>query len=61
LPNAITEPEKVTAPMNVPMKSSTLCPSVIGTASAIAAGLLTAAMAIKTAARPTSECIAAMS
>ena len=57
----MTEPEKVIAPMNVPMKSSILCPRVIGTSRLIAAGLFTAAMAINTAARPTSECIAAIS
>ena len=31
LPNAITEPENVIAPMNVPMKSSSLLPVGIGT------------------------------
>ena len=30
LPNAITEPENVIAPMNVPMKSSSLLPGGIG-------------------------------
>ena len=34
---------------------------MIGTSSPIAAGLLTAAMAMSTAARPTSECMAATS
>ena len=61
LPKAITDPENVMAPMKVPMNSSSLCPNVIGTSSPIAAGLLTAATAMNTAARPTSECIAATS
>ena len=60
-PNAMTEPENVIAPTNVPMNSSSLLPSGIGSAIPSAAGLLTAAMAISTAAMPTSECIAATS
>ncbi len=55
LPNAITEPENVIAPMNVPMKSSSLLPVGIGTCSPNAAGLWIAAIAISTAAMPTSE------
>ena len=61
LPNAITEPENVIAPMNVPMKSSSLLPIGMGSARPSAVGLLTAAIAMRTAARPTSECIAATS
>ncbi len=61
LPNAITEPENVIAPMNVPMKSSALWSPVIGECRPIASGLLTAAIAMNTAARPTSECMAATS
>ena len=55
LPNAITDPENVIAPMNVPMKSSSLLPAGIGLARPSAVGLWTAAIAISTAAMPTSE------
>ena len=60
LPKAITEPENVMAPTNVPMKSSSGCPreSVLDAESA---GIVDPAIAISTAARPTSECIAATS
>ena len=61
LPNAMTEPEKVIAPTNVPMNSSTRLPAGIGSAMLKARGLLTTATAMSTAARPTSECIAATS
>ena len=61
LPNAITDPENVSAPMNVPMKSSSLLPAGMGLARPSAVGLCTAATAISTAARPTSECMAATS
>ena len=56
LPNAITDPEKVIAPMNVPRKSSSLLPVGISAGSPSDTGSLTAAIAISTAARPTSEC-----
>ena len=61
LPNAITEPENVIAPMNVPMKSSSLLPVGIGTCRPNAAGSWIAEIAISTAARPTSEWNAATS
>ena len=65
LKNAITEPENVIAPTNVPMKSSSLLPAGIDSPAALtmpkARGLLTAAIAINTAARPTSECMKATS
>ncbi len=61
LPKAITEPEKVIAPTKVPMKSSSLLPVGSGAATPKAPGLFTAAIAISTAAMPTSECIAATS
>ncbi len=61
LPKAITEPEKVIAPTNVPMNSSTRLPAGIGSCTPNAGGLLTTAMAMSTAAMPTSECIAATS
>ena len=61
LPNAITDPEKVIAPMKVPMKSSSLLPVGISAGRPNDTGLLIAAIAISTAARPTSECIAATS
>ncbi len=61
LPKAMTDPEKVIAPMKVPMNSSALCSPVSGECNPIASGLFTAATAMKTAARPTSECIAATS
>jgi hypothetical protein len=38
LPNAMTEPENVIAPMNVPMKSSSLLPVGMGTGRLNAAG-----------------------
>ena len=38
LPNAITEPKNVIAPMNVPMKSSSLFPVGIGTCNPNAPG-----------------------
>jgi hypothetical protein len=59
LPNAITEPENVIAPTKVPMNSSTRLPRGSGTGMLKASGLLTTAKAMSTAARPTSECIAA--
>ncbi len=55
------DPENVIAPMNVPMKSSSLLPVGIGTGRPNDAGLLTAATAISTAAMPTSEWNAATS
>ena len=61
LPNAITDPEKVIAPMNVPRKSSSLLPVGITAGNPNETGLLTAATAISTAARPTSEWNAATS
>ena len=61
LPNAITEPENVMAPMNVPMKSSSMLRVGNGTSSPNDAGLLTVAIAISTAAMPTSEWNAATS
>ena len=61
LPKAITEPENVIAPTKVPMNSSSLLPLGSGSATPNAAGLLTAPIAISTAAMPTSECIAATS
>ncbi len=61
MPKAITEPEKVIAPTKVPMKSSSLLPTGSGSGTPNADGLFTAAMAISTAAMPTSECIAATS
>ncbi len=61
LPKAMTEPEKVIAPTNVPMNSSTRLPRGIGNGMLNAFGLLTTAHAMRTAARPTSECIAATS
>ena len=61
LPKAITEPENVIAPMNVPMKSSSLLPVGMTAGSPNAGGLLTAAIAISTAAMPTSEWKAATS
>jgi len=61
LPNAMIEPVKVTAPMKVPMNSSIRLPAGIGTSMLNADGSLTTANAMSTAARPTSECIAATS
>ena len=61
LPKAITEPENVIAPMNVPRKSSMRLPAGIGSSRLNAVGVLTTAVAMSTAARPTSECIAATS
>jgi hypothetical protein len=61
LPNAMTEPEKVSAPTKVPMKSSSRLPRGMGTGIWNASGLCTTAIAISTAAIPTSECIAATS
>ena len=61
LPNAMTEPENVIAPTNVPMNNSTRLPAGMGSPTLNAIGLLTTAMAMSTAARPTSECIAATS
>jgi hypothetical protein len=61
LPKAITDPENVIAPTNVPMNSSTRLPAGIGSPILKASGLLTTATAISTAARPTSECMAATS
>ncbi|CAB3809762.1 hypothetical protein LMG27177_06904 [Paraburkholderia fynbosensis] len=68
LPNAITEPENVIAPTNVPMNSSMRLPygrkPSIGTSGLTrpnAAGSDTTAYAMHTAARPISECIAATS
>jgi hypothetical protein len=61
LPKAMTDPEKVIAPTNVPMNNSTRLPRGIGYGMSKASGLLTTAKAMSTAARPTSECIAATS
>ena len=61
LANAITEPENVIAPMNVPMKSSSLLPVGISAGSPNDCGLCTADTAISTAAMPTSEWNAATS
>ena len=61
LPKAMTEPENVIAPMNVPMKSSSRLPDGIGTWSPNAAGSWIAEIAISTAASPTSEWNAATS
>jgi hypothetical protein len=55
LPKAMTEPENVIAPIKVPMKSSSLLPVGITAGRPSDTGLLTAATAISTAARPTSE------
>ena len=55
------EPENVTAPTKVPMKSSSRLPAGIGSWMPNAAGLFTAPIAMRTAAMPTSECIAATS
>src|SRR6185437_9072955 len=67
-PNAITEPENVIAPTNVPMNSSMRLPygrkPSIGTSGSTrpnAAGSDTTAYAMHTAARPISECMAATS
>jgi hypothetical protein len=57
----MTEPEKVIAPTKVPMKSSTRAPAGSGSPSPKAAGSLTTAQAMSTAAIPTSECMAATS
>ena len=51
----------MSAPTNVPMKSSRRLPVGSGSGRLKAAGLRTIATAIRTAARPTSECIAATS
>src|SRR5688500_2648004 len=59
--NAITEPDQVMAPMNVPRNSSSLLPIGNGAGKPNEAGLLTAAIAMNTAARPTSECMKATS
>ncbi|MNE03260.1 hypothetical protein D3C80_957550 [compost metagenome] len=65
LPKAITEPEKVIAPMAAPRNSSRRLPAGIG--SVIAAtmpsdcGSTTAAMAMNTAARPIMLCMKATS
>ncbi|VVE90616.1 hypothetical protein PBR20603_04602 [Pandoraea bronchicola] len=64
LPKAMTEPENVIAPTNVPMNSSMRLPGGSGWPAATipkAAGSATAATAIHTAARPISECMAATS
>jgi len=61
LPKAITLPENVIAPTKLPMKSSKRLPPGKGSCSPKAAGLLTTATAMSTAAMPTSECIAATS
>ena len=61
LPNAMTEPEKVSAPTKVPMKSSSRLPAGSCAGMPKAVGLLTTETAISTAAMPTSECIAATS
>src|SRR4029077_4726248 len=62
LPQAITLPENVIAPTKEPMKSSTRLPVGIGAPAATmanAAGSATAAIAMKTAARPIIECMKA--
>ena len=61
LPNAITEPENVMAPTNVPMNSSIRLPVGIGYSTLKAVGFMMTAIAMSTAAMPTSECIAATS
>ena len=64
LPNAITEPEKVIAPTNVPMNSSRRLPRGIGCPAATipnAFGSATAATAIHTAAKPIMLCMKATS
>ena len=61
LPKAMTDPENVIAPMKVPRNSSMRLPAGIGSARLNAVGELTTAVAMSTAARPTSECIAATS
>ena len=64
LPKAITEPEKVTAPTKVPMNSSSRLPNGSGVSRVAilkAQGSDTAAIAMHTAARPISECMAATS
>ena len=61
LPKAMTDPENVIAPTKLPMNSSRRLPRGIGTGMPKATGLLTAATAMSTADRPTSECIAATS
>jgi hypothetical protein len=64
LPKAITDPENVSAPTKVPMNSSSRLPNgsaVSRVAMLKAQGSDTAAIAMQTAARPISECIAATS
>ncbi len=65
LPKAMTDPENVIAPTNVPMNSSIRLPegSTVSPAGTMpnAAGSATAATAMHTAARPISECMAATS
>ena len=56
LPKAMIEAVKVIAPMNAPIKSSIFCAPEWS-----CAGLITAAIAISTADRPTKECIKATS
>ncbi len=57
----MTDPDQVMAPMNVPRNSSSLLPIGNMAGNPNEAGLLTAAIAINTAARPTSECMKATS
>ena len=59
--NAITDPDQVIAPINVPRNSSNLLPIGRIAGKPNETGLLTAAIAINTAAKPTSECINATS
>ena len=61
LPKAMTEPEKVIAPINVPMNNSIRFPIGSGTGILNASGSETAAIAIHTAARPIMLCINATS
>ncbi|MNP59023.1 hypothetical protein D3C76_1539890 [compost metagenome] len=65
LPKAITEPEKVMAPMAAPRNSSRRLPAGIGSLIAatmpIDCGSSTAAMAMNTAARPIMLCMKATS
>ena len=58
---AITDPDQVMAPMNVPRNNSSLLPIGNSAGKPNDTGLLTAAIAINTAAKPTSECINATS